>query len=347
MSISLANAEKPFIFRLIALIIVSICLVLWLVFSTIDFGEAQLSIAKAEQEEFISEPINSVYEDKDGWFYYIETIPDYQKTNLFKEEQLLRIKANLEEIKTFLSEKGIGFYLIIAPNKNTIYPEYMPTNIKQNEGISRLEQVYSYIEEHTDLNIIKVRDELLAEKSNNRLYYKTDTHWNQEGGKVACDKLLKAVNNDYSKVPLINLEKFNKTLRNSEMKDLAIMLERQNEFEETEYIYTPKKNTLEILNVNEPSNELGQGVFNEMNDRGETYHLSKYIKIRNTSLKDGLRLYMIRDSFGVNMMPFINESFYQCTYEWTSRFDKNNILNEEPDIVIFELVERYLQSLLG
>jgi hypothetical protein len=100
------------------------------------------------------------------------------------------------------------------------------------------------------------------------------------------------------------------------------------------------------LDKEEPSNSFGEGVFNEMNDRGDTYQLSHYIKLSNSSVKDGLRLYMIRDSFTVNMLPFLSESFKQCTYVWTSKFDKKAVLDEEPDVVVYEVVERYLQNLV-
>ncbi|MDF2686094.1 MAG: hypothetical protein K0S55_1275 [Clostridia bacterium] len=347
MNISLTQEGKPFIFRLTILIFIFICLILSIILINTDFKETITDADESvNKEEFFSEPINNVYFGRDGWLYYIESIADYQRTNLFSEEELEKIKSNLQEVQAFLAEKDIAFYLIIAPNKNTIYPEFMPTNVIRNESISRLEQIYNYIEENTDIKIIKVRDQLISEKENSQLYYKTDTHWNQEGARIASNELLKAINADLPQVPKLNLDIFNKTLRDSKMKDLAYMLERADEYKEEEYIYTPKINTIDVLRTNEPSDSFGVGVFNEMNDRGDTYQLSHYIKLRNASVKDGLRLYMIRDSFTVNMIPFINEAFYQCTYVWTSKFEKKAILEEEPDVVVYEVVERYLQNLL-
>jgi hypothetical protein len=320
-----------------------------IILSNIDFKETVSDNgenAAVSQEEFNSEPVNNVYFGKDGWLFYAESVPDYQRINLFSDEDLEKIKSNLEEVQAFLAEKDIAFYLIIAPNKNTIYPENMPSNVPRNEGISRLEQLYNYIEENTDIKIIKVRDRLISEKENYQLFYKTDTHWNQEGARIASEELLKAINADFSQVPLLNPDIFNRTLRNSKMKDLAYMLQKQDEYTEEEYIYTPKVNNITILDKEEPSNSFGEGVFNEMNDRGDTYQLSHYIKLSNSSVKDGLRLYMIRDSFTVNMLPFLSESFKQCTYVWTSKFDKKAVLDEEPDVVVYEVVERYLQNLV-
>ena len=60
------------------------------------------------------------------------------------------------------------------------------------------------------------------------------------------------------------------------------------------------------------------------------------------------RLVMLRDSFTSAMEPYFSQAFAHSTYIWSPNFNENYeyIINDNPDIVIQEVVERLLPDLL-
>ena len=67
-----------------------------------------------------------------------------------------------------------------------------------------------------------------------------------------------------------------------------------------------------------------------------------YCTFENTNVADAPSVYVIRDSFGIALVPFITDSFSEATFNWTLGFNKDDILAKKPDIVIMQVVERSL-----
>ena len=67
----------------------------------------------------------------EGWLFYSDSadgnpIACYQGTNLLPEEELEAIAANCLRQRDRLAARGCEFVILIAPNKNRVYAEYMP-----------------------------------------------------------------------------------------------------------------------------------------------------------------------------------------------------------------------------
>ena len=70
---------------------------------------------------------------KDGWLYYGGTLNDYFGENLMSERGLFNAVFNLSLMQQYVEAKGSKFVLTIAPNKNSVYSEYMPINYVQGD----------------------------------------------------------------------------------------------------------------------------------------------------------------------------------------------------------------------
>ena len=84
----------------------------------------------------------------------------------------------------WLASKGVRlFRVMIGPNKETIYPEYLPMWAKPSSPTATDALLTGTGTQH----YIDLREPLLAAKtsSNESLYYHTDTHWNSLGAGVA------------------------------------------------------------------------------------------------------------------------------------------------------------------
>ena len=130
---------------------------------------------------------------KNDWLYFSETTADYQGTNLFSEREIYAILHNLKLIQNYVQEQGSAFYLMVPPNKNSLYDENMPyyyqkgdesdlemlTERFQQEGISYID-LYEAFQEKEEV-----------------LYFQRDSHWNNQGALLAYRNLMEAIGKDY------------------------------------------------------------------------------------------------------------------------------------------------------
>lgn len=137
---------------------------------------------------------NKVIIGNNGWLFYNSCIYDEEGLNEFagfdswKPEQLNKVVENIKTIKNWCNKNKIQFEVMICPNKQTIYPEYLPS-IYLNKHDSRLTQLTKALPE-----IINLESILKTSKNENPkqlLYYKTDTHWNEYGALLASKELRK------------------------------------------------------------------------------------------------------------------------------------------------------------
>ena len=68
---------------------------------------------------------------KNDWLYYTgeDNIRDYECTSPFTKKELISLVERLQGWDEQLRGMGIDFYVLIAPNKESIYPQYLPDDI--------------------------------------------------------------------------------------------------------------------------------------------------------------------------------------------------------------------------
>lgn len=276
-------------------------------------------------------PVDKVLLGKDGWLYYNSdgVIDDYRGLNHFTDEELQVIKRNLEERRDWLSKQGIRFYIMVAPNKHTIYPEYLPGHIKKINDESRLDQLIKYLNKTSDIDIIDVREILDNNKSDYELYRKNDTHWNALGAYYGYTEIVKAMEKDFPHIKAIQLENF--TIQsNDSVGDLGVMLSLGDVLVANRISLSPKFNS---------------AVEDGLAEKELYPNPDQLVVKENKSLSD-FNLVMFRDSFATELIPFLSEHFSRSVFIWDQHFNSDVILREQPQVVIHEVVERNLSSLL-
>ena len=143
-------------------------------------------------------PSSSLYTGRDGWWYYGENdgISAWRGLKPFREGELEYWRRSLETQRDWLRARGIEFLFVLAPNKETIYPEHLPAGYERL-GPTRMEQFAEYMAQHSDVHFLDLRATLLAEKRNDTqddlLYYPLGTHWTQRGAWIAYREILHAL----------------------------------------------------------------------------------------------------------------------------------------------------------
>ena len=134
---------------------------------------------------------DEVYIGEDGWYYYTQdnNLKIARNEYPLTEELLQEIAKDQQAIQEYYTERGIDYVLVLNPSKVSIYPEYIGWGINQVQE-TPMDILARYLEENTTVSVISTKDALLAEKKNQIVYFKTDTHWNLIGAYTGYKSIL-------------------------------------------------------------------------------------------------------------------------------------------------------------
>jgi hypothetical protein len=254
---------------------------------------------------------------KQGWLYYCFGLcaDSYRGLEPFAAGELRQWTDILRRMRDWLAARRIPFYVIIPPDKHTIYPEYLPASVQPGGAATRLETLTTALRE-TDIDVIDIRASLLRAKSTGLLYHKTDTHWTGNAGYVAYEAILSELSMAFPHVHPYPRADF-QWWRPRATGDLNGMLGLTRGYEEDYLFLVPGKTAYS-------RHEDGKVVVTEIDDPQLP------------------RMVMMRDSFANFMIPLLSQNFRRAVYIWDNTFDPALIEREKPDLVLFELVERRL-----
>lgn len=292
--------------------------------------------------------INGVTVGHNGWMFYEDTLNDYIGTSRYTQVRAEGIVKMMKERVSYLENTlGMKVYMLIPPNKNTIYPEYMPETYTMG-GYRKIDQVVDLLRDEVGMNIIDVRDALYEAKfatPGRSLYYQTDTHWNNHAGFIAYTELMKAIKKDFPNAVYYSKNEYQIDYFQTYAKDQLYYLGYYDDFKSYGPQYTLRNpcSTSFWAQAYQPG---GQWQFaNKYSDGyADYYRFYTYTNYTNASAPS---VYMIRDSFSVAMARFMKDSFSKCTMDWTFSCYKEHIRNIGADIVVFEVAERNIDNFLN
>jgi hypothetical protein len=137
---------------------------------------------------------------RDGWLFFRgdDTIEQDRGLENFSEAELTEYVAVLDARRRWLQRLGAHMVMIVAPDKSTIYPEYLVPQMPQ-VAPTRLDQLVAATA-GTGITLLDLRPALKSAKSRGPLYYKADTHWTPLGAYVAANQVLHALHAFYPEI---------------------------------------------------------------------------------------------------------------------------------------------------
>lgn len=264
---------------------------------------------------------DQVVKGEDEWYFlgnsYSDILNDTFGNVPFTDADLNAITQNLEQVKHYLNSKQVEFYVVVPPNKHTVYKEKLPFKLKQH--INRLGQLQQHLKIHSSLRIISPQPRLMSQKDHIPLFHKTDTHWNDYGAFLGYSETMDVIGKDFNIDPIL--------LSN---------------YHVIEKFFTGDIMPMINKNRKEKSLALKKIKISEIDTLSAAYTFQHY---KNKT--ENLKLIMHCDSFSDAWIPFFNESFGETVYIRKYELDYALIERIQPDIVIFEIVERNLVTLIN
>jgi len=275
---------------------------------------------------------------KDNWLFLSQDGPDRNILEDFRtspplpEENMRWIMDDLVARRDWLAERGIKYLVVVAPNKNTVYPEKLPGGFEKATDNSQLDQLLRYIKENSTLDVVDLSPALFAEKKKHQIFYATDSHWNARGGYVGYREIMKALERYYPDMKAAPREQFAEVVYRGLPGDLAFMLGLQDQLPEERLLYVSKHDA--------------RGAVSDAPADPHYFQPPQASEIKGSNLPRAL---FFHDSFFWELMPFLAEHFSRADYIWlnpqsgheTRYFNKDLILADKPDIVVDEFTERY------
>lgn len=250
---------------------------------------------------------------KDGWlFYRIDGSPqNYANASTLSEAHMQKALAYFNDINDWCKKHNKQFYVLIAPDKNKIYGEYYPEFIKKirSDDFSLGHQMVNYIRENSDVKIIYPYEELKANKDKGLLYFKHDTHWTPWGAYIGYQKLMDLMG--------IKPNKYNFNFRDKKDADLEQM---------------------------HPSYPKDHALYSYFPDSFKNCEGDDFSFVHCQNLQGSKKVFMLRDSFARNLYPYMVPHFKEMFLYRRRNInpkDLKMILDNDVDIIIIEMVERY------
>lgn len=261
------------------------------------------------------------------WLFYRgdASLSYYQGESILGEQEQQALLAQMRELQDVCDEKGITLLFMIMPNKEQVYPEYMPT-MNVAEGKKRVETYVDYIRAHSDINIIYPLRELTDAKVFYDTYYAYDTHWNNAGAYIGEQAILAALGKETTPIGTLPHVKTNITARGL----IATGGLREEDYPpgtDIELFYKP-----EVALV--ASEGQKSGIFG---------YTPKYTAV--TAAEDKRRFVLLGDSFRAWMIPYLEKDFGELCLVQREDMALAKSEIQAADILVLSAVERFDKDL--
>ncbi|MFT5111522.1 MAG: hypothetical protein ACI8P9_000842 [Parasphingorhabdus sp.] len=136
---------------------------------------------------------------QDNWLYLYKTViqpdlfspfSDYCGRAPLSEKELGRWVDTLVHNWQMLEQQGITYWLVVIPNKHTIFAQHFPIRISCTTTSSRYQQVMDKLKQVPGFPIIELTDMLHELAGQTHSWLKYDTHWNARSAAATFQKII-------------------------------------------------------------------------------------------------------------------------------------------------------------
>jgi alginate O-acetyltransferase complex protein AlgJ len=279
-------------------------------------------------------PSPNIIIGKEGHLYYTDFPPgqDRQALQPFSAAELKEWRDLFQARHDALAKHGIHYLVVIAPDKQTIYPDFLPEVLRsRTPKQSRFDELLLHMRAHSTVSFLDLRPVLREGRKVEEVYYRADSHWNAAGGYLGYGEILRALQKWLPDLQPLDREELDYVYQLG-AGDLTKMIGAVN---------APKEHFPDHFQPKQP-----RARFNR--DRAA----SPFVKVSDlthvapmfseSDAPNAARLVMLHDSFGGQLLHLLAHHFRRVDFVPTHRMPRDMILAERPTVVVQEMVERLL-----
>ena len=267
---------------------------------------------------------NGVIQGEKGWLFSEETLDDYFGVTL-SPRALYSLAKTVRLTQDAAEREGSRFVFTVVPNKNTLYPQYMPARYIKGER-SNLSLLRPYLDK-LGVHWLDMEQALAGQEK--ELYLRDDTHWNNLGALYGYNAVMDALDREH--------ESYNGasyTYRRDWTGDLTKMAFPDSGRVCGQYYFDYQ---IDSVSFKQPRGGDNAALLEEL--MGDSEKRDGLIRTDNPSGQNSL--YMLRDSFGRAMLPYFISRYQSAS---VSRYYPFAVQAGYDDMV-WEIVERNLPTL--
>jgi hypothetical protein len=234
-------------------------------------------------------------------------------------------KTVFEQRQRWVERLGAKFVFVIPPDKAVIYPEFLPTWLRRRGAQTQLGWFLDAVK-GSGMDILYLKDALLAKKGLGSLYYKFDIHWNNLGAFFGAGAIIDHLHSLDPRIPEFAVDHHDRQLLNGQTLHGGIAPLDLGIFLGLPFLTEPDERII---------HRGGWTTKEDITNDG------RYIEFIYTKIAPELpTLVVFEDSFGFPMRRFIAEYFRRSIFvPWVSikgdEFPSGILKREKPDFFIF------------
>lgn len=258
----------------------------------------------------------------DAWLFYVSSydsqpIRNYKGLYKISEDDLKTIQNKLEKLYQVFQDNGIKFVVIIAPDKEQIYPEYYPNYYHRLSSLGPGDVIYNYLSTHSTVPILYPKEEFVSIKKDWPTYYRLDSHYNEIGAFISAKQILEQFGIPHCEIEDLSIKEIE-----NRFGDLAHILNLNGYFKEPNAfeISFPFEFTYDY-EITETSTEFDRSYF--------------------SSSESDRKIVFIGDSFAQSTIPNLLPYYNNINFLHRLTASAELALSRAPDAVVLEVSERY------
>lgn len=255
--------------------------------------KALMDIAQSKTES------NNVYIGNDGYLF--------EKFN-FKDGQYIDIDQTIANVNKFKGNINVPIYFCLVPNSIYINSDKLPKNAYVYDQKEIIDYIYNKLE---NINTIKVVDKL-KENKKDKLYFRTDHHMTGYGSFLVYEEICK--NMGFNTNNISNYE--HRAVSDKFLGTFDSKLNSPFTIPDSIDVYENKNNTIEIVDYDgKKSDSIYNYEYLNKKDKYSFFLNGNNAKVVvNTSVKNGKKLLVIKDSYAHIMSQFMLGDFEQIHF---------------------------------
>ena len=274
---------------------------------------------------------------REGWLFYLvhRGSQGVRPEMDFSPDELDRWVSFLEARQRRLAARGVAFLVVVAPNKETIYPDLLPAGTPAARPRSRLDVLLGRLRERGRVEAVDLRPALRQAREPDSpfrsypLYYRTDSHWNELGALLATRQVLERLHARFPGVEVPSDGALTLSRESTGGGDLARMQGLQAQFSDSRVrVQVSGRRCSFDLGSVAPGQSPEPPLFSE-----------KTLECPGAPIPRAL---VLHDSMMIGMLPTLATAFQRSVWRLSDTLDASLLDREKPDVVILEFVERTL-----